>query len=100
VILQTVPYRATPHRDQSGAGVDEAVTTGSGDAILLTAGQQVPLRWAKPSDRVVTTFTDATGRTMRLPAGQTWVVLVPTGAGINVVNPTVVSGSGRTRVAQ
>lgn len=89
VILQTVPYRPTPYRDQSGAGVDEAVTTGTGDAILLSGGQQVPLRWTKGSDRAVTMFTDATGRSLRLPVGQTWVVLVPKGTAVNVVNPTV-----------
>ena len=100
VILQTVPYRATPYRDQSGAGVDEAVTTGSGDAILLTGGQQVPLRWTKQNERAVTAFTDATGRTMRLPPGQTWVVLVPKGSAVDVVNPTVVAAGGGTKISK
>ncbi|MBA3654300.1 MAG: DUF3048 domain-containing protein [Actinobacteria bacterium] len=86
VILQTVPYRSTPFKDQSGAGVDEAVTTGTGDAVLLTAGQRVPLRWSKQSDRTATSFTDPTGRTARVPSGQTWVVLVPKGSAVDIAN--------------
>jgi hypothetical protein len=91
VILQTVPYRGTPYRDQSGSPVDEAVTTGSGEAILLSGGQRVSLRWSKPSEKAVTTFTDTAGKSIRLPAGQTWVALLPVGASVSVVNPAAVA---------
>jgi hypothetical protein len=88
VILQTVPYRPTAYRDRANSGVDEAVTVGSGTAILLTqGGQQVPLHWTKPSLKGLTVFTTADGRTLRLPSGTTWVALVPTGTAINVASP-------------
>jgi hypothetical protein len=100
VILQTVPYRGTPYRDQSGSGVDEAVTIGAGDAVLLTRGQRIPLRWSKTGDKAVTVFTDTAGRTLRLPAGQTWIALVPTGTAIDVVNPTAVTSSTASKLQQ
>jgi hypothetical protein len=98
VIFVTVPYRATPYTDQSGSGVDEAVTAGSGDALLLTGAQQMPLRWSKPTNKAVAVFTDPAGRTVRLPPGQTWVALVPQGTRVDVVNPTAVTPTSTTKL--
>ncbi len=100
VIIQTVPYRGTPYRDQAGSPVDEAVTTGSGDAILLTGGQRVPLRWSKATDKALTLFTDSAGRSIRLPTGQTWVVLAPKEATIAVVNPTAATPTTAGRLTR
>jgi hypothetical protein len=87
VILMTVPYRSTPYRDRANSGVDEAVTVGTGNAILLTSGQQVPLHWTKSALKAVTAFTTADGQALKLPPGHTWVALVPTGTAVNVVSP-------------
>jgi len=98
LVFVSVPYHPTPFRDQAGAGVDEAVTAGTGDAVLLTGGQALKLRWSKPSDKAVAVFTDLTGRTVRLPAGQTWISLVPTGTAVDVSNPTAATASTSPRI--
>jgi hypothetical protein len=100
VILQMVPYRSTPYTDQSGSGVDEAVTVGSGDAVLFTGSQRIPLHWTKSGEKSVTAFTDSTGRSLRLPAGQTWIALVPTGTVISTVNPTAASTTTAPRISR
>jgi hypothetical protein len=98
VIIQRVGYRGTPYRDQANAAVDEAITSGSGEATLLTGGQSFPLRWSKSGDKSLTVFTDASGRTLRVPPGQTWIALVPTDAQVAVVNPSPVGATGTTRL--
>ena len=98
VILQTVAYRATPYRDRANSGVDEAVTVGTGEAVLLTAGgQRVPLHWSKTDNKAVTSFTDASGAPLKLPPGQTWIALVPSGGGsITFQTPAATGGSTTT----
>jgi hypothetical protein len=78
--------------------VDEAVTSGAGDAVLLTGGQVLKMRWTKASDRAVAVFTDLTGRTVRLPPGQTWISLVPTGTAVDVFNPSAVTTTSPPRI--
>ncbi|MEY2467459.1 MAG: hypothetical protein QOF21_157 [Actinomycetota bacterium] len=79
LVLQTVPYRATPYTDRSGARVDEAVITGTGNAEIACEGRVVAARWSKPSMKAITTYADATtGAPMQLPAGRVWVSFVPT----------------------
>jgi DUF3048 family protein len=87
VILQMLPYRGTPYVDRANSGVDEAVTSGSGTATLLTEGKQIPLRWLKSGDKALTTFTDTAGVSIRLPAGTTWIALVPTGTPVTITAP-------------
>lgn len=84
VIIQTVAYRSVGYRDSSGTMVDEAVSVGSGEAILLSGGAQLKLRWSKGSPTAVTQFTDAAGAPVKLAPGTTWVGLVPTGSAITV----------------
>jgi hypothetical protein len=92
LIQQTVTYRSTPYTDRSGTGVDEAVVTGSGNALVLCEGQVVQARWNKASPAAVTTYTDAsTGAPIKLPVGRVWVSLVPTNGVI-----TVTRASGAT----
>lgn len=89
VILQTVPYRGTVQTDRSGTRVDEAVITGTGRAIVGCEGRTVIARWDKPSQKAVTTWSDAaTGEPIRLTPGRTWVSLVPTD-GVITVTPKV-----------
>jgi len=84
VIIQTVAYRSVGYRDSSGTMVDEAVSVGSGEAVLLSGGAQLKLRWSKSSPTAVTQFTDAAGAPVKLAPGTTWVGLVPTGSAITV----------------
>lgn len=84
VIIQRTAYRVTSFTDVSGTKVDEAEVVGSGDAVILSAGMQVPARWSKPSPSAVTTYTDAAGAPIRLNPGRTWIALPPTAAAITV----------------
>ncbi|MBA2607401.1 MAG: DUF3048 domain-containing protein [Actinobacteria bacterium] len=88
LIQQTVAYQSTPYTDPSGAAVDEAVVTGSGKAVVACDGLAVQARWAKPSAKAVTTYTNtATGAPIKLPVGRVWVSLVPTNGIITLKAP-------------
>ena len=84
VIVQLVPYRSAGYLDAAKHKVDEAVVTGSGNAIVLVDGMQLKARWSKPSARAMTTYTDEAGTPIRFPQGQTLVMLPPTGASVTV----------------
>lgn len=84
VIIQTVAYRSVGYRDSSGTMVDEAVSVGSGEAVLLSGGAQLKMRWSKASPTAVTQFTDAAGAPVKLAPGTTWVGLVPTGTAVTL----------------
>lgn len=84
VIVQLVPYRSAGYLDASKHKVDEAVVTGTGNAVILINGMQLKARWSKPSARAMTTYTDEAGTPIRFPQGQTLVMLPPTGASVTV----------------
>ena len=89
LVLQTVPYRATQYTDRSDFTVDEALITGSGNALIACDGAVVKARWHKPSTKAVTVFTNAsTGASVTLPVGRVWVSLVPTNGQITMKSPT------------
>lgn len=89
LVLQTVPYKPTKYTDRSDFVVDEAVVTGSGNAIIACDGTAVRARWHKPSLKSVTIFTNATtGAAITLPVGRVWVSLVPTSGVITLHSPT------------
>ncbi|MEY2399573.1 MAG: hypothetical protein QOJ00_2747 [Actinomycetota bacterium] len=90
LVQQTVGYRATTYTDRSGAGVDEAVVTGTGKALVACDGYAVQARWQKNSAKSVTTYTNAaTGSPIKLPVGRVWVSLVPTNGTITLKTPLV-----------
>ena len=80
VIVQRTRYRTTVYRDRSGARVDEAAVVGSGEALVLSQGQQVRARWSKTSMSAPTNYTLPDGSPLRLVPGRTWVGLPPDGA--------------------
>lgn len=84
VVLQFVPYRATPWTDAAKSPVDEAVVTGSGEAWFLSNGQLVKGRWSRPNDSDMTTYTDSSGAVMKLQPGKTWMTLIPEGTSVGV----------------
>jgi hypothetical protein len=88
LVLQTVPYRPTSYTDRSDFVVDEAIITGSGNALIACDGYAVRARWHKPSLKSVTIFTNAsTGAAITLPVGRVWVSLVPTSGVITLKSP-------------
>ncbi|MFN2606915.1 MAG: DUF3048 domain-containing protein [Acidimicrobiales bacterium] len=81
VIVQFVPYTPVAGAtDPTGAQVDEAQVIGSGDAWVLANGTLLKGRWSKPTQSSMTSYTDAGGAPIALPAGQTWVELPRAGA--------------------
>lgn len=71
VLLQT-PYGAAPSDPRSPI----ALTTGTGDATVLIAGNAVDATWSRPTATDPYTLTDdATGQPITLAAGRTWVGL-------------------------
>ena len=80
VIVQFVPYVATPYVDPSRTRVDQANVVGSGDAWVLADGMIVKGKWSKPDATAVTTFTDLYGHPIAIPPGRTWISLAPDGS--------------------
>lgn len=80
VIVQFVGYRNTGQFDVVREPVDEAVVVGAGDALVLSGGKVVAAKWSKPSPDAVTAYTDSAGAPVKLPPGQTWVMLPPVGS--------------------
>ena len=79
LILETVPYRNTGQRDPAGNPVPAAAVIGTGDSVVLVAGNAYKGHWSKPSPAAVPGYTDASGSPVMLTPGQTWVMLVPAG---------------------
>ena len=89
IILQTVPYQPTQYRDRANFAVDEAVVTGTGNALVFCDGAVVQARWSKPTTKAVTSYvSNATGAPIQLPVGRVWVSLVPTTGVITMKSAT------------
>lgn len=84
VIIQKVAYRKVGYNDSSKHPVEEAVVVGEGEAIVLSGGKQVKVRWSKSSPEAMTSFTDAAGAPVALVAGPTMIALAPTSAPISI----------------
>lgn len=81
VVVEFVNYKDTGYRDQSGEPVPEAELLGEGEAWVFTNGQVIKGRWQKPTAEAVTKLVDASGQTIRLVPGRTWVELPKPGMG-------------------
>jgi hypothetical protein len=77
VIVQFVPYTASPFVDVTGSRSPEAELVGSGEAWVFSDGKLVRGRWNRPSRDAVTSFVDAGGKPIGLTPGQTFVELIP-----------------------
>jgi len=53
----------------------QAVSYGSGEALVMTAGQVYEALWERTEDQVGFRFTDTSGRPLTLSAGSTWLLL-------------------------
>jgi hypothetical protein len=81
VIVQFVTYQNSPGDfDVVGNPVPVASMVGTGDAWVLSAGKVVKGKWSRPSEDIVTSYTDAAGAPVALTPGRTWILLAPVGA--------------------
>ena len=68
--------------DPAGNHVPETLLTGQGNALLFHAGRMVAANWHKgkaPTSQI--TLTTKKGQKLKVPAGHTWIELVPVSGG-------------------
>ena len=63
--------------DPAGNPVPEMRTTGSGTGWLVVGSKIHKIRWSKPSARATWTLTTRQGAELNVPAGNSWVSLIP-----------------------
>jgi len=77
VIVQIVRWNYGPYVESTGGTGDiESHTVGSGSGYVLRNGRSIKVTWHRASLTDPTTFTDATGHTVGLAPGRTWVEIV------------------------
>ncbi|RMI13123.1 DUF3048 domain-containing protein [Cellulomonas triticagri] len=81
VVSITASHPGSPFGAQNGAVVPTYVLEGSGEGVLATGGQTVPVTWTKASRDAPMQLTLADGTPARLAPGNTWVELVPAESG-------------------
>jgi hypothetical protein len=81
VIVQFTDYVDTGITDVVGTPVPEAQLVGFGRALILTNGMVIEATWAKTAPEAVPTYSDTTGKPIKLTPGQTFVELVPNDGG-------------------
>ncbi len=77
VVVQFTNYSTSPADAES----PDAVTVGSGEAWILTAGQLIVGRWARGTAISPILYTDAAGVSIPITPGRTWVALPRPGTG-------------------
>src|SRR5947208_2739675 len=74
IVVEFADVEVIPNDD---AGRVDVGLVGSGKAVLIAEGTQVPLHWTRSSVRVPTQFTRADGAPFAMPSGQVWIQIVP-----------------------
>lgn len=77
VITATVTTSTAPYKDPAGNPVPISHFEGSGKAMIFHGGQMVKATWEKADTGSAVTFKDAKGNTLQIPAGHTWLELIP-----------------------
>lgn len=77
VVVLRVQVRDTGTRDPGGNPVPETVLTGSGDAVVCSAGHSMSATWKKAKVDSVLELVDGDGEPVLLAPGNTWVEMVP-----------------------
>ncbi len=91
VVALMLPVEFAGGRDASGTPIPTMVTEGTGRAMVATGGRFIEVQWQKPSASAPWTFTyepqgatpsaDPTPVTLQIPAGRTWLGLLPVDGG-------------------
>jgi hypothetical protein len=77
------------YKGQTGGYVPRTVLTGSGRAWVLSDGKAVEVSWNKPFVDAQMELTDLAGKPFTMPAGRTWVELLP----VSVEGSSVFTGT-------
>lgn len=78
VVMHVVEYPSQYVEDPTGAHENLLTLTGSGPAQVFRNGVEFSGSWVRPSLSDVTRYVTASGQTITLRPGNTWVELVPT----------------------
>jgi hypothetical protein len=76
VVILFLPYGQSP----SDARSPMALSTGEGDAVVLTDGKAIVGRWVRPNALSGWELVDQAGNPIRLTPGRTWVALPEVGS--------------------
>jgi len=77
VVVMKVKVVPGTVRDASGTLTQDTTVVGSGEATILRGGTSVTGTWNRASLGDNTTLTDASGNTVELAPGNTWIHLLP-----------------------
>lgn len=83
VVVLFVRYGSSPSDPRSPM----AITTGEGDALVLTDGKLVTGYWTRPDPSAGWTLTDTAGAPIALTPGPSWVALPQTGSVVDELDP-------------
>ena len=81
VVVLQVAVVNTRYKDPAGNPVPETEMVGTGKALVATGGRTVAATWTKSSPSAPVVLTGADRMAVQLGAGNTWVELMPAGAG-------------------
>src|SRR5487761_2756261 len=78
IVVQVVNYRVGPYIESTGGTGDiESQLLGTGTGYVLRNGISIAVKWHRKDEIAPTTFTDASGHTVSMAPGRTWVEIVP-----------------------
>lgn len=94
VLVLWMPYGTSAADRRS----PQALSYGSGQALVLTAGSVYEAVWERTEDRVGYRFTDAAGNPLRLSTGSTWLLLANTSRRWPLAEVTVLTASDSAKL--
>ena len=94
VVVLWMPYG----RSAADRRSPQALSYGSGQALVLTAGSVHEAVWERTEDRVGYRFSDSAGNPLTLSTGSTWLLLANTSGRWPVAEVTVLTVSGSNRM--
>ena len=94
VVVLSMPYGTSAADRRS----PQALSYGSGNALVLTAGSVHEAFWARTEDRIGFRFWDSGGNPLSLSSGSTWLLLGNTSRRWPLAEVTVLTPSDATRL--
>ena len=83
VLVLRVPLGDAGYRDPAGNAVPETPLVGRGQAVVFHGGRLRKATWVKPNPGSALKLEDRRGRAVTVPAGRTWIELVPSSGSLS-----------------
>lgn len=84
IALYAEPYTVGPSGGQSGKALPSSHTTGQGQAFVFADGKVTEGTWEREVETDWFTLRTDTGGIMNVPAGKSWVSIVPSNRGLAI----------------